>query len=513
MNREAFHWFWLAQVVGLIAWLAAAGAPAQPAGKGSEPRPTYKNPLDVTVDTDGRTARVVLTGTRTLAVVDLATGRIAEETPWPEGKRLPRPSDVPIHAPNEPTAARIREQLAQLSPDRRREIRAVAWAGPGELLLAQVQARSSLPATQISQGWVFQNSLGIEPFAPQGEQVQRGAGATLILDDARRAHAELADVVGWPERQRVFLAAAGADVVLVYDLDRVRNAMSKYADHASLSQGPRHLLARLPTQANPRRVGLSGDGKTLVVSNYLGDSLTVIDAEKLKVVKHIPLSGPKPDAARRGELLFNSGRLTQFGQFSCASCHPNGGSDGLNWDLPRDGVGNFKNTKSLLGVKDTAPYGWLGTSPTLADRVAGTLRTLHKYEPSDEEVKDIVAYLETLPPPSPPARSELPAESLKAVERGQGLFEGKARCNGCHAGPTFDDGKLHDVGTGTILGEERINTPSLRGLSSSAPYLHDGRAQSIEEVFSKYNERRKHGDADRLTAEELADLVAYLRSL
>jgi hypothetical protein len=33
------------------------------------------------------------------------------------------------------------------------------------------------------------------------------------------------------------------------------------------------------------------------------------------------------------------------------------------------GVGNFKNTKSLLGVKDTAPYGWLGTSPTLEDRV------------------------------------------------------------------------------------------------------------------------------------------------
>jgi cytochrome c peroxidase len=513
MKRQAFHSFWLVLAVGLSAWQAGPEVPAQPAGKGSEPRPTFRNPLDVAVDEHGRTARVVLTGTRTLAVVELATGKIAEETPWPEEKRLPEPSDVPIHAPDEATAARIREHLAQLSPERRREIRAIAWTGRGELLLAQVQARSSLPATQISQGWVFQNSLGIEPFAAQGERDQRGTSGTLILDDARRAHAEPADVVVGPGHERVFVAAAGADVVLVYDLGGVKNTVSKYADYASLSEGPRHLLARLPPQANPRRLGLSGDGKTLVVSNYLGESLTVIDAELLKVVRHIPLGGPEPDAARRGEMLFNSGRLTQFGQFSCASCHPNGGSDGLNWDLPRDGVGNFKNTKSLLGVKDTAPYGWLGTSPTLADRVAGTLRTLHKYEPGDEEVKDIVAYLETLPPPSPPARSGLTAESLKASERGRELFKGKARCAGCHGGPAFDDGKLHDVGTGTISGEERINTPSLRGLSSSSPYLHDGRAKSIEEVFSKYNERRKHGDADQLTAEELADLVAYLRSL
>jgi YVTN family beta-propeller protein len=274
-----------------------------------------------------------------------------------------------------------------------------------------------------------------------------------------------------------------------------------------------YIFKKLPTQSNPRRLGLSGDGKTLVVSNYLSDSLTVIDTEKLKVVKHIPLGGPEPDAARRGEILFNSAGLTQFGQFTCASCHPNGGADGLNWDLPRDGIGNFKNTKSLLGVKDTAPYGWLGTSPTLADRVAGTLRTLHRYEPSEDEVNDIVAYLETLPAPTPPLRSGLVNdEERAATERGKALFAGKARCDGCHSGPAFDDGKIHDVGTGTP-GEDRFNTPSLRGLWSSAPYLHDGRAATLEEVFSKYNEKNKHGDADRLTAAELADLVAYLRSL
>src|SRR5262249_1312772 len=152
-----------------------------------------------------------------------------------------------------------------------------------------------------------------------------------------------------------------------------------------------------------------------------------------------------------GEILFNSARMTFHGQFSCASCHPNGGADGLNWDLTRDGLGNFKNTKSLLGVKDTAPYGWLGTSPTPADRLQGTLRTLHHHEPKDEEVRDLVAYLESLPPPTPPP---VPEKDKPAVARGKALFEGKARCATCHPGPTFTDGKSHDVGTGTFPDED-----------------------------------------------------------
>src|SRR5262249_53723827 len=155
-------------------------------------------------------------------------------------------------------------------------------------------------------------------------------------------------------------------------------------DDLTLSR--RYVTARLPTQANPRRLALSGDGRTLVVSNHLADSLTVIDAATLSVTRHIALGGPEPDAVRRGEVLFNSGKLTTQGQFTCASCHPDGGNDGLNWDLTRDGIGNFMNTRALWGVKDTAPYGWLAGSPTLEDRVAGTLRTLHGHEPQGTEV-------------------------------------------------------------------------------------------------------------------------------
>ena len=80
--------------------------------------------------------------------------------------------------------------------------------------------------------------------------------------------------------------------------------------------------------------------------------LTVIDAVNLKVLKHVPLDGPKPDAARRGEILFHSATLTFQGQFSCASCHPDGGSDGLNWDLTRDGVWWVERGKIAYPVRN-----------------------------------------------------------------------------------------------------------------------------------------------------------------
>jgi mono/diheme cytochrome c family protein len=340
-----------------------------------------------------------------------------------------------------------------------------------------------------------------------------------VLDDPARSYADPGDVALPPGRKLAFVACGGADVVLAVRTDKLprggygtssqEGEAAQRADDLAASR--RYVAARLATQANPRRLALSGDGRTLVVSNHLADSLTVVDAEALRVARHVPLGGPPPDAARRGEILFHSGRMTFQGQFTCASCHPGGGSDGLAWDLPRDGVGNFVNTRALWGARDTAPYGWHGTSPTLADRVAGTLRTLHQHEPQGSELDDLVAYVETLGPPRP-----LPAgpDGAAATARGRALFEGKAKCTSCHGSAAFDDALLHDVGTAvpSDVGR-RFDTPSLRGLGRTAPYLHHGRAATLEEVFTAYNPDRRHGAAHLLTREELADLVAYLRSL
>jgi YVTN family beta-propeller protein len=391
-------------------------------------------------------------------------------------------------------------------------LRGFAESDAQNIFILHQRPKSHVPTTQVAQGWVFTNSFFFfHPFQ---------IAFTASLDEVNRGCADPSDVVITPDMKKAFISCAGVDTVVLVDVKRLLKYITKlygkntdeFYDSGDNLTASRHFVAsRLKTQANPRRLALSGDGNTLVVSNYLADSLTVIDVARRKVLRHISLGGPKPDAARRGEILFNSGKMTFQGQFTCASCHPNGGSDGLTWDLTRDGIGNFKKTKSLLGVRDTAPYGWHGSSPTLADRVAGTLRTLHRHEPVGTEVSDIVAYLKTLPPPRP-----LPVKKadLPALARGRALFQGKGRCVNCHRGETSQDGKLHDIGTrGQTDTQDAFDTPSLRGVARHAPYLHDGQANTLEAIFQKHNPKRRHGAAHKLSKQELADLIAYLKSL
>src|SRR5262249_28737189 len=153
----------------------------------------------------------------------------------------------------------------------------------------------------------------------------------------------------------------------------------------------------------------------------------------------------------------------------------------------------------------TAPYGWRGDSATLADRVRKTLAELHQHPPKKDEVRDLVAYLESLDPPAPAA---VPPEHAEAVAYGRGLFEGRARCAPCHAGERLCDGEPHDVGTGG-----RFDTPSLRGVRHRSPLLHSGEAHGPEDVFRRFNSERRHGAAHELGPWELEGLMAYVITL
>jgi YVTN family beta-propeller protein len=398
--------------------------------------------------------------------------------------------------------------------------RGISSPGNAGIVVAHQRPRNKVPATQIAQGWVFTNGLTLS------REWER-PWANIVLDEPQRGFADPSDVVCSPDQTRLYVASGGTDTVAAIDAvklithtDMQLKALAKNTGHGDyqtrdlpddLTANRQYVLARLAVQANPRRLAISGDGQVLVVSNYLGDSLTLIDTDKLKVLRHIPLGGPGLDAARRGEILFNSAKMTFTRQFTCASCHPNGDNDGLNWDLPRDGIGNFLNTRSLFGVKDTAPYGWHGTSPTLADRVSGTLRTLHHHEPTQAEITDIVAYLQMLAPPRPLPQA---ADSKAVRMRGKALFQGKGQCAKCHRGEALDDDVTHDVGTrgpGDI--KAVFDTPSLRGVARTAPYLHDGRSATVEEVFSKHNPQHRHGAAHLLSTEEMKDLLEFLGSL
>ncbi len=104
--------------------------------------------------------------------------------------------------------------------------------------------------------------------------------------------------------------------------------------------------------------GLAVCGSQVYVAEYFTDSIAAVTlaAGKDATVRSLPL-GPKPqwNEVRRGEVLFHDGRICLEGWQSCASCHPEGRADALNWDLLNDGEGNPKNTKSLLLSHRTPP--------------------------------------------------------------------------------------------------------------------------------------------------------------
>ena len=112
----------------------------------------------------------------------------------------------------------------------------------------------------------------------------------------------------------------------------------------------------------------------------------------------------------------------------------------------------------------------------------------------------------------------------EAALRGKEIFFAKAtRCAECHSGPLYTDSqptkpfRKHNVGTGNddpseTLGPE-YDTPTLLGVYRTAPYLHHGRAATLEEVLTTYNPEDKHGTTSQFTAEQIADLVEFLKAL
>jgi len=413
-------------------------------------------------------------------------------------------------------------------------LRGIAVDPQGKFALAvHLVPKSHLPSTQIEQGWVFTNAVSY--LSLEGTPCT----VTLPLDLRTQGFANPEGVAIAPDGSKAYVAHAGADLVSVIDLPALlgvvetakADAVELAAERRAPADGPsatdilvddfrvtrRYVRERIPVGAYPRAIAVSPDGRQVAVANRLDDSVSLIDTATGAVTETISLArqGERPvqgedNLVLEGERLFHSGQLSLNGQFSCASCHPDGHADGLNWDLPADGFNNFHNTKSLLGNASTAPYGWLGTSATLRDRFTGTLRHLFQYEPAAHEIAALNAYLVQLRFPD---RVENPtAERAPAIARGKSLFDGTAGCSACHSGPQYTDRRLHSVGTGSG-GEMKFDTPGLVRISTTAPYLHDGRAATLEEIFTKHNAAGLHGRAADLSAEQLADLVEYLKSL
>jgi cytochrome c peroxidase len=240
-------------------------------------------------------------------------------------------------------------------------------------------------------------------------------------------------------------------------------------------------------------------------------------------------AGPQVDAAlvEKGRTLFNDASLSASGQHSCATCHPMGGHTDnktyLGVEVVADGDPRGRSTPTLWGAgQRQSGWLWAGNIPTLdagirsiiVDRMKGP-------EPTPETLAALAAYTRSLPNgPSPLLDKDgMLLETAPAdAKRGWQLFAGKAGCVTCHEPPTYESKGVEDVGSGGTF-----KAPSLRSVSRTAPYFHDGRFKTLEEAVDAMSYGavslmsddylRKAGITDKLSDAEKRDIVAFLKAL
>ena len=216
---------------------------------------------------------------------------------------------------------------------------------------------------------------------------------------------------------------------------------------------------------------------------------------------------------RGGERLWNDATLCVGQWQSCASCHPDGRADALNWDNMNDGIGTPKNAKSMVGSWGRGRVMATGIRPdTMAANRAGIKYILFNNGVPEIDIEKIDAYTASLKAEVSPYLVD--GKLSDSALRGKELFEGKANCASCHSGVNFGaDVLIYENFTNSDTETRGLLVPPLTEAWRSGPYLHDGSAATILEVLTTRNLSGTHGNAKDLTPEELEDLCNYVLSL
>lgn len=386
-----------------------------------------------------------------------------------------------------------------VSPDGR-------WA-----FVTHILARYTVHTSQLEQGWMNTNALSV--IDVRGGKLR----STVLLDDVDNGAANPWAVAVSGDSRMLYVTHAGTHELSVIEipamLERAAAAGGQSADRLSFLAGIRKRVA-LPGKG-PRALAVRG--AQVWVAEYFSRTLAQVEGDKARAFAGTP--GRAVTAEQRGQLLFHDASLCMQRWQSCSSCHPEGRADGLNWDLLNDGLGNPKNTRSLLNAHHTGVVMWTGVRPSASHAVRTGMKFILFSEPSEQDANAIEGWLKSMLP------EKRPGLDKASVERGRMLFfSARTGCAACHPAPLYTDNALHDVSThaaadfGNALGAGRkpqteFKTPSLVEVWRTAPYLHDGRYATLEEVLREGNSEDRRGRTSALSLGELRDLVEFLRSL
>ncbi len=372
------------------------------------------------------------------------------------------------------------------------------------VLVSHNLGRFQVPTTQLEQGWMNTSALSIIRVE---DQIYQG---TVLLDEIEHGAAGSWGIDCYDGR--IVVAHSGTHDLSVIDEKAFFEKLESTENRESLAYDLNFL------SGIRKRIGLPGNGPRAVTMNkkgiflgmYFSDTVNQVltSGEDYEINSFALNDGYIETQERLGEKYFNDATYCFQGWQSCNGCHPfDARTDGLNWDLLNDGMGNPRNCKSMLLSHLTPPAMITGIRADAETAVRAGFKYIQFARVPEEYSVAVDAYLKGLQPAPNPYLKK--GKLDHQAKRGEKIYH-KLGCHNCHSKPYFTDMEVYSFSSrNDTLGAQSWDTPTLIEVWRTGPWMHDGRCSRMKDVF----EIERHGIGEQVSDNELNELVKYVLSL
>ena len=374
--------------------------------------------------------------------------------------------------------------------------------------ISHIVGRYAYPTTQLDRAWINSNCVSVVDTESQT------ITCSVLLDEVDKGAANPWGITVSADGKYLCVALSGVDQIMLVDRAKMHSRINDVVNKTSsaLVSSADVIVDYLPFLNTCRERISVGKGVRFIAEKdgilycglYFDGRIDAVNLSDKKVTSLSFTTQPEANEVRKGHILWSDATLCYQGWQSCNSCHPDAVVDGFNWDNLNDGLGGGgKNTKSMLYSHRTPPVMSTGIRANAEIAVGAGMKFIQFNTLDEENLIYIDEYLKSLSPvPSPYLNKD--GTLTESAEAGKALF--RQNCASCHPAPLYTDNNLYDVGTKHFSGDSgKYDMPTLNEVWRTAPYMHDGSMNTIEEVVRYF--------AKDLNETEVSQLSDYVRSI
>lgn len=389
----------------------------------------------------------------------------------------------------------------------------VATPDGSKLYVSHTVGRYTYPTTQLDGGWIYTNAVSLIDSAT------KKASYAFLLDNLEYGAGNPWGMTMDTEGKNLYIAISGSNELMKVDLTTLDALVAKVGKSDPNVRYLEEIVNYIPFATTCKtRIELGGEGvRSVTFANnkvycgqYFSGDVAVVNVADAKMKLDgtmTPGKQPEANAIRAGEALWYDSTICYQNWQSCASCHPDGRADGLNWDNLNDGVGVSKQAKSMLYSLRTPPVMVTGIRPNGEAAIAAGLKYICFNADTEGIVENITAYLTAMLPEQSPYLND-DGTLTESATRGKKLFSDYG-CVTCHPAPLYTDMLYHpsvDLESDPAWEYRDMDTSSLVEVWRTYPWGYiGGHTDMVEYVKNAITKSGKTiSDAD---AADLANFV------